>query len=110
PPATPYANSRSCAPNPRTAPVAWNTPSIKGRNAGFRPDWSVASKPQLQGACRAVLDRAAKKAPLGRGLGLGESSNSTVAACHLGAALLWRTRRTARWDKARCEGHRGRII
>src|SRR6266446_4342108 len=43
---------------PTTAPVAWNTPSIKGRNAGFRPDWSVASKPQLQGACRAVLDRA----------------------------------------------------
>src|SRR5262249_29956876 len=37
--------------------------------------------------------------PLGRGLGLGDSSNSTEAACHLGAALLWRTRRTARWDK-----------
>ena len=52
---------------PTTAPVAWNTPSIKGRNAGFRPDWSVASKPQLQGACRAVLDRAAKKSPAGAG-------------------------------------------
>jgi len=33
------ARSRTArhAPSPRTAPVAWNTPSIKGRNAGFRP-------------------------------------------------------------------------
>ena len=43
--------------------VAWNTPSIKGRNAGFRPDWSVASKPQLQGAYRAVLDLCREEKP-----------------------------------------------
>jgi hypothetical protein len=44
-----------------------STCRMEHRNAGFRPDWSVASKPQLQGACRAVLDRAAKKSPAGAG-------------------------------------------
>src|SRR5262249_34530371 len=65
-PATPCANSRSCAPSSRTAPVAWNTPSIKGRNAGFRP--TGRSRPNR--SCKGRAEQfsvSLKKSPAGAG-------------------------------------------